>query len=153
MAKKRQPQTQETYIVELENSECDYSIGLNLMKNKLGAYSEYCHPKISGKIIRPDLKSIPTAKITLIANRHMDEELSERNTFRHEPVAVGHLETRSGELQGSMSIPFSAIGMIMQGIATGQIRYVTMHGSKLRYRQTLITSIGFIKDYDPVMYE
>jgi len=83
----------------------------------------------------------------------MDEELSENNTLRNEPVAIGHLETRSDELQGSLSIPFSMIGVIMQEIATGQIRYVTMQGSKLRYRHTLITSIGFIKYYDPEMYE
>lgn len=88
----------------------------------------------------------------MIGDRQLDEELSERKSFRHEPVAVGHLETRSGELQGSLSIPFSVIGIILQGIATGQIRYVVMYGFKLRYRQALITSIGFIKNYEAEMY-
>lgn len=83
----------------------------------------------------------------------MDEELSERKSFQHEPIAVGHLEIRSEVLEGSLSIPFSAIGMIMQGIAAGQIHYLVMYGSKLRYRQTLITLIEFIKDYDPESYE
>lgn len=152
MARKSQVSIHETYVVKLEGAECDYSFGLNPIKKTLDAYSEYCHPKIAGKIIRPEIKSISKAKITLIGDRRLDEELSERKSFRHEPMAVGHLETRSGYLQGSLSVPFSAMSIILHGVATEQVSYVVMHGFKLKYRQTLITTIGFIKNYEEEMY-
>lgn len=53
MARKSPSSIHTTYIVELEDVECDYSFGLNLIKKTLDAYSEYYHPKITGKIIRP----------------------------------------------------------------------------------------------------
>ena len=152
MAKKPQQETFVTYVIEFDASESDYSFGLKHDKHSTIPYSEYFHPQLSGKIIQPDIKSISRATITLLGDRHLEEIISERKKTNQEPGCIGSIESRSSELHGIIALPFNPVAMIMHGVASDQIKFVTIHAPKLKYRRALVRSIGFVKTFDPEMY-
>lgn len=152
MKRKQPTEIHETYVIKVDNIQAHYSFGLNPIKDSPEPYWEHSHPTLSGNILRPDLKDVEHATILLMADRIYDEVLSGRKSPAYEPRAVGHLETRDGELRGTISIPFSMIGMVMQSFDAQLYKYIVLRGYKLRYRRALVRSIDLTTTFDPDDY-
>lgn len=152
MAKRHVQETHETYVIEIVEVEQSYMFGLNPDKKSYQNYWEFTHPVLTGKLLKPDIKKITKTTVTLMGDRRLDEELSQRTNPDYEAKAIGSIETRGEELMANISLPLSVIGMILQSLASGQLRVIGMRGAKLKYRRALITSIDFMRRYDPEMY-
>lgn len=139
----------ETYLLEVDDVEYEYSLYLNHDPQSARPYVEYCHPKIYGKLLQPTIKQISRGIITLMPDRDMDALLLRDARCPYEPRAIGHLETRSGELNGFISLPFSALLLLLPALKSGDIREILMSGDKLKYRKALVKSISFSRHFDP----
>jgi len=149
MARKRNVDQSETYWIEVDDVEYHYSLHLHHDPESIQPYTEYCHPKVFGKLLRPTIKQISRAIITLMADRDMDSLLLPDAKPSYKPRAIGHVETRSGELNGFVSLPFSALILLLPALKSGSIREIMMSGDKLRYRHALVKSISFSRHFDP----
>ena len=58
-------------------------------------------------------------------------------------------QTRSDELNGFISLPFSALLLLLPALKSGGIREILMSGDKLRYRKALLKSVSFSQHFDP----
>lgn len=149
MPRKRKIDQSETYWIEVDDVEYYYSLHLHHDSESMQPYMEYCHPKVFGKLLQPSIKQISRAIITLMGDRDMDTLLLPDAKSRYKPRAIGHMETRSGELSGFVSLPFSALIFLLPALKSGSIREIMMSGDKLRYRHALVKSVSFSRHFDP----
>lgn len=149
MPRKRKIDLFETYWVEVEGVEYQYSFHLHHDSKSLKPYTEYCHPKVFGKVLRPTIKWASRAVITLMADRAMELLLLSNAKADFELRGIGHLESRAGELNGYFSLPFSTLILLLPALKSGDIREIVMRGDKLRYRQALVKSISFGRHFNP----
>ena len=133
------------YVVEIENWDWSYSFGLDQSRNRDAPYREFRHLHITGKLLRPRSFRTDQVEITLMPDVRLKEE--KRN--RDEPHAVGALIMDRGLLHVLLPFPADALMPALQALTAGKLRYVTIDGSPLHYRQGSIKYFSLDWKYDP----
>lgn len=148
----RESEQHEQYLIRIAAVDTDYTFGLNLTRNPENPYWEFCHPRVRGEIISPELKGATDAEIVFIGDRVLDQELiSNKSGFS--PVAVGSIEIINGKLIGTMSVPFSALSLLQPALVTGQVNLLVLEGKKLKYRKAKIQSLHFTSKHTAENFE
>lgn len=138
----RESEEHEQYLIRIEAADADYMFGVNLARKQEKPYWEFCHPRVRGQIISPELKGANEAEITFIGDRALNRELVS-NDSDFAPVAVGSIEVIDGKLIGTIAIPFSALSLLQPALVTGQVNLLVLNGKKLKYRKAKIKSVHF----------
>jgi len=142
--KKREPEPQ-WYEIEINDWEGDYHFGLSQMPNDLhdGLFWERSSLILSGRTLSPAMEKASKAKMELSAMLEMDDHWTTQPTI---PSAkgIGWMEIPRGEdtLIFHCSIPSRMLQNITLAAHAGKIRFVSMFGSKLKWRQGSISSIN-----------
>jgi hypothetical protein len=149
MAKKRkrkqeQPKN-ETYEIEVEDWEVDYYFALNTGPEDLfnGAYMEHSNLVLTGNIFSPSLEKVGKTRIEITADPQMDDFWKPKPTIIS-AKAIGWMEIPRGDdtLIFHCSVPSRSLLFIALAVKAGKINYISIFGSKLKWRQGAISSIS-----------
>jgi len=111
---------------------------INAPKISGGPYDDFRHLKIQGRLIRPSrLKHLLLELIFL-----PDERLNREHWQNDSPPSIGHLSLH-GQPNALMSIPADSLPSLLPMLIAEKFKYVVLHGSLLRYRQTDLRSFHF----------
>lgn len=64
-------------------------------------------------------------------------------------MGVGSLKRRGDQRDYLGSIPHSALGDLAFLLDKQKIKWLSLHGHKMKYGSALITFFDFLEDYDP----
>ena len=146
MPKKRKRQEEYVdYIVRIEDWDWALSFGLGTLKWSDEAYMDHRHLEIEGTLLHPTNAKTNRAHLTLIPRRDCHLEKREGDV----PRAVASLDVHHGVMHGLLTMPLDALCPLISALIAERLRYVMMHGSRLRYRQALIRSYRFELNPDP----
>ena len=141
MPQKKKPRRRQDetvfYVVEIEGWEWSYSFGVNRSRHVEDPYLEFRHLEIHGKLLRPQIVKAETVELVLMP----DQRLNEANRQRNKPRGVGSLNLYKGELRALVSIPVDVLDPILQTLIAERLKFAVMDGTRLRYRQGLITHL------------
>lgn len=143
--KKRDVPVKETYEIKVEDWEVDYHFGLNTVLKDLieGIFGESSRLILIGDIIVPVLEKASKARIEIAATPEMDDHWQSKPTIVS-AKAVGRMEIPRGDdrLIIHCSVPSRSLPFIAMAVLSGKIGYVTIFGTKLKWRQGTISSIS-----------
>ena len=142
------------YTILINSWSCDYSFGLNSMFNPLRPYRDswdsiYHEPfserrsfVFKGKFLEPrQLKEQEKVEINLTQRHHLNEVERDKNLSfytEHPPKAVGFLEKEKSDSRCYVSFPEDAMQIILEAASADKIKFITLYGEKMRYRQASI---------------
>ncbi|MZR31463.1 hypothetical protein [Sneathiella litorea] len=140
------------YLFEIENWTTDYlfSIGKGYTENL--PYTEYLDMAIQAKMISPEKYANGYVRLTILGNRDIDHILDDPESAHYEPQSVGTLTLRGDRREYLGSLPSSALRHIISRLEGNRVRFILLHGQKLRYGSAPIDSIAFKENYDPENY-
>jgi hypothetical protein len=148
MAKKRKPKKKkpeyESYEFEIEDWEVDYDFGLNTSRRDLGGvYREYSTLILKGKTLSPVLEKATKANIYIMADPKMDDHWQPEPSILSAEATGFMVISRDGDtLLLHCSIPSRSIPYIVLAAQSGKIRYASIYGTKLKWRQGKILSLS-----------
>jgi hypothetical protein len=149
MAKQRQTKKdipiKEFYEIEVEDWEMYFHFGINTTPKDWvsGAYWEFSHLILTGKIISPVLEKANKARIQLDDDPRMDDHWQPKPTIIS-AKAIGRMEIPRGDdtLIFYCSVPARSLPHIAIAMQSGKIKYSLIFGTKLKWRQGSISSIS-----------
>jgi hypothetical protein len=117
------------YVVEIEDWDWSLSFGLQSMRGHEDPYSDYRHLNMRGKLIRPSKLECHKVELSFLPDTRLNEDMRKQHT----PVSVGSLNLCQGNMYGLLCIPSDAVSPLLTIATAGELRYIVMHGDKLRY--------------------
>jgi hypothetical protein len=141
------------YSILIDGWSCDYSFGLNSMFNPLRPYKDswdsiYHEPfterrsfVFKGKFLEPRQLKEQKVEINLTQRHHLNEVERDKNLFyytEHPPKAVGFLEKEKSGSRCYVSFPEDAMQIVLEAASADKIKFITLYGEKMRYRQASI---------------
>ena len=149
MAKRRKTKKKEIekekYDIEVEDWEVYYHFGLNTAPRDLidGVYWEYSSLTLTGKILSPILKTASKTRVQIRDDPQLDDH------WKAEPTvisakAIGWMQIPRGDdtLIFDCSIPSRSFQYIPSAVSSGKIKYASIFGTKLKWRQGTVSSIS-----------
>lgn len=122
-----------------------YNFGLNMAPKDLieGVYSEYSKLILTGKILSPHLKNANKARIEIAGDPQMDDYWKAEPTISS-AKAIGWMEIPRGDdtLILSCWIPSQSFRYITLAVDSKKIKFASVFGTKLKWRQGTIMSIS-----------
>jgi hypothetical protein len=112
-----------------------------------GVYWE--HPKLllTGKILSPGLEKANKTRVEIATDPRMDDYWKAEPTITS-AKAIGWMEIPRGDdtLIFYCSIPARSLPFITLAVDSGKIKFVTIWGTKLKWRKGTISSVSLSKD-------
>ena len=148
--RKKEPEP-EWYKIEVSDWEGDYHFSLNRMPKDLhdGLFWERSSLILAGKILSPVVEKASTARVELSAMPEMDDHWTTKPTIPS-AKAIGWMEIPRGEdtLIFSCRIPARSLQNVTLAAHAGRIGFVSIFGTKLKWRQGTISSITLSRTRD-----
>ncbi|HVO67409.1 MAG TPA: hypothetical protein VMT12_13115 [Syntrophales bacterium] len=150
MKRKRKKKQDEnvSYEIEVEDWEADYHFGLNTVRKGMigGVYWESSKLILTGRILSPILEKASKARIEIASDPQMDDYWKEKPTIIS-AKAIGWMEIPRGDdtFIFYCSIPSQSFRYIALAAESGKIKFVSMFGTKLKWRQGTIITINLSK--------
>jgi hypothetical protein len=148
MAQKRKTKTiliKDLYEIEVEDWEVNYHFGMNTAPRDLidGAYWESSKLILAGRIIAPALEKASKARIEIAGDPQMDDHWQPKPTIAS-AKAIGWMEIPRGDdrLIFYCSVPSRSLPYTALAIQSGKINYISIFGTKLKWRQGTISSLS-----------
>jgi hypothetical protein len=150
--KKKEPET-EIYEIEVEDWEVDYNFGLNPLRKDFGEGVYWERPKsiLTGKMLAAVLEKASKIRVELASDPQMDDHWKAQPTIVS-AKAIGYMQIPRGDdtLSFYCSIPSRSLPFITLVVDSGKIKFVTIWGTKLKWRQGTISSVRLSKDREEV---
>jgi hypothetical protein len=141
------------YTILIEGWSCDYTFGLNSMFNPLRRYKditdsihrepfkEYRWLVFKGQFSEPPQLKDQKVEIKLSQDPYLNKAVRNKNLHLYEekpPNSVGFLEKqKSGSLCYAW-FPEDAMHIVLEAVSANKIKFITLYGEKMRYRQASI---------------
>jgi hypothetical protein len=142
--KKNTPITQ-SYEIEIEDWEANYYFGMNIAPKDLieGVYWEHSKLILIGKILSPVLINASRARIEIKDDPRLDDHWQPKPTIIS-AKAIGWMEILRGDdkLMLYCSVPSRSLPYIVLAVQSGKIKYASIFGTILKWRQGTISSLG-----------
>jgi len=146
--KKKEPE-KERYEIEVEDWEVAYRFELNTAPKDLveGVFWEHSRLILTGKILSPIVEKASNAKIEIASKPHMDDHWKTEPTIES-AKAIGWMEIPRGEdtLIFYCLIPSRSLPSIILAAGSSKIRFISISGTKLKWRKGTISSVSLSKD-------
>lgn len=142
----------ESYLLEIEGLDVDYSLSANgdstFSQNGL---VEHQHFTIRSRLLSPKRFAGREVAVTLIGDRERDTLLSGPEIdVRFE--AVGSLTLRGTRSTYLGTLPSTALWGLVPALSSGIVRYITLFGSPLHRGAARISTFSLQSTYDPEDY-
>ena len=153
MAKKRRRKKtideNETYQIEVVDWEVGYHFALNTLPKDLieGVYWEHSKLVLTGKILSPILEKANKATVEIAAEPQVDDYWKPKPTIIS-AKAIGWMEIPRGDytLIFYCSVPSRSFQNIMLAVHAEKIKFVSIFGTKLKWRKGTISSISLSRN-------
>ena len=149
--KKKQTPESETYEIEINDWEVAYIFELNTLPQDLveGLFYERSRLILSGNILSPVVKNVSKVRIEIVNEPRLDDHWKPEPTIRS-PKGIGWMEIPKGEntLKFSCYIPSRSLQNILLAVESEKIRFVSIFGTKLKWRKGTVLSVKLSKDRD-----
>jgi len=149
MAKKKRGQRVEetvSYLGEIKDWDWGFSFGINRTKHFPEPYLDFRHLRISCDLLRPSDFKTNSIELTLLPDVHLNLGASSAEKL----PSVGSLYFHDGSLRGSLFVPADALNLLVQTLIAERLRYASLEGTRLRYRQGLVHSYRLEMSLDEV---
>jgi hypothetical protein len=134
----------ESYEIEVEDWEVNYHFGMNTAPKDLieGVYWEYSKLILIGRIILPALEKASKARIEIADDPKLDDHWQQKPTIIS-AKAIGWMVIPRGDnsLIFYCSVPSRSLPYIALAVQSGKIKYATISGTKLKWRQGTISTL------------
>ena len=147
MARKRKTKKNieviEFYEIEVEDWEAYYHFGMAPKNIIEDVYWEISNLILIGRLISPSLKTASKARIEIGGNPQTDDHWQTKPTITS-AKAIGWMEIPRGDDQliFNCSVPTRSLSFITLAAQAGKIKYVSISGTKLKWRQGTISRIS-----------
>jgi len=135
----------ETYEIEVDDWDVYHHFGINTAPKDLveGVYWETSKLILTGRLISPILEKASKARIEMAGEPRMDDHWQEKPTIVS-AKAMGWMELPRGDeiLVFHCSVPDRSLPFIALAIQSGKIKYVSIFGTKLKWRQGTMSSLS-----------
>lgn len=135
----------ECYEIEVKDWEVSCHFGINIAPKDLipGVYWEGSTLILTGEIISPLLDKANRAVIQITANPQLDDHWQSKPTIIS-AKAIGWMEIPRGDdrVIFNCSVPSQSLLFIAIAIQAGKIKYVSISGTKLKWRRGTISGIN-----------
>jgi hypothetical protein len=135
----------ELYEIEVEEWEVDYFFGMNIAPKDLidGLYWEGSKLILLGRIISPSLDKASKTRIEIAADPRLDDHWQPKPTIIS-AKAIGWMEIPRGDdrLIFNCSVPSRVLPYIALAVQSGKIKYASISGTKLKWRQGTISCLS-----------
>jgi len=135
----------ECYEIEVKDWEVSCHFGINIAPKDLipGVYWEGSTLILTGGIISPLLDKANRAVIQITANPQLDDHWQPKPTIIF-AKAIGWMEIPRGDdrVIFNCSVPSQSLLFIAIAIQAGKIKYVSISGTKLKWRRGTISGIN-----------
>jgi hypothetical protein len=145
------------YTIFVDSWSCNYSFGLNANFNPLRRYKDigdyiYREPYnearwlvFKGKFLEPPQLKEQKVEVTLSQSPQLNE--AERNKNLHlysedPPQSVGSLHKEKPVSWCFVSFPEDAMKIVLETASANKIKFITLYGEKMRYREASIFSFS-----------
>lgn len=146
--KKKEPE-KEIYEIEVKDWEAGFHFGINTLPRDLvgGPYWEHAKLVLFGKIISPVLEKASQTRVELAAEPQMDDHWKVEPTIKS-AKGIGFMEIPRGDdtLICYCSIPSRSLPLVTLAVNSGKMKFVTIWGTKLKWRKGTISSVSLSKD-------
>ena len=129
-----------SYLIEYQSWQWHYSFGIGDPDYQDDRYLEFRHLHVIGKLIKPDSFELKPVELTLMPEIARNPPIPDNQPSVL--IGVGSLRSRDGEITGLISIPHDALTPILQVLTRGKLRFLTLNGTRMRYRKCLIRSLA-----------
>ena len=151
--KKKPVETYESYPVRIVDWKVDYSLHLDKeCRFSEGPFWEHYCLELRGEFLGPERIKGREVTIAFLADRELDQALTNPNSLKWEPKGVGGLKARGKRSDFIGSLPFQIFGPVLTTLQSGKIKYVIFNGNALRYGSASIKGITLTGEYDPDDY-
>ena len=146
--KKKEPEN-ETYEIEVNDWEAAYRFELNTLPKDLinGVFWERSRLILTGKILSPVVKKASRARVEMVNEPRMDDYWKSEPTIKS-AKGIGWMEIPRGDdtLIFSCYIPSLSLQNITLAVNLGKIKFVSIFGTKLKWRKGTILGVSLSKD-------
>lgn len=125
-----------SYLVQIEEWEWGFSFGIGYRRFSDGPYMDFRHLHLRGRLIVPSRIKIETAEVILMPN---SLRTNERYDIE-EPSSVGSVSISGGRFEALLTMPCDALVPVMQMLTAEKLRFIDLHGERMRYRSATIKS-------------
>jgi len=129
--------------------EPNYSLSIGKGFRKDDPYWEYAAIDFRGRLISPRKHEGREIKGWLMGDRGIDADLKHPEMSHREPLAVGGVTIRGKTCEFHGSIPMTALWGIVPMLMSERIRFINLHGARLRYGSARMWSISFYRTVNP----
>jgi hypothetical protein len=138
-ARKSTKETYELYFARIHDWEVSYSFGVNTDKEwHEEPLSETLSLELEGEFLDPKKIQGRHVRVTLYADRRVDEQMAEPEKRKRNPGSIGYIHARGQEGSIVVFLPFLAFPSIMAMLHAGKCQGVFLGGSQLRYSRAPI---------------
>ena len=133
----------ERYEIEVEDWDADYHFGMAPKNIIEGVYWEGSRLIIIGKLISPILDAASKARVEIKSDPQLDDHWKPNPTIIS-AKAIGWMDIPRGDntLIFYCSVPSHSLSYLAYAVHLKKIRYISMSGTKLKYRQGTISHIS-----------
>lgn len=154
--KKRRQRKAETirYLVSISDWNWGYSFGLNFISFFPSRFSEYAHLELAGTLLSPKNIKAEHVEVTLMPDHRYNADKREEGYTPDEDKkkqegGIGGVSLNKGKLEASLTVPADMFAPVLSGIIAGHLKYITMSGGPMRYRQGSIRRYDLSSSLDP----
>ena len=135
----------ESYEIEVEDWEVNYHFGMNIAPKDFieGVYWEYSKLILIGRIILPAFEKASKTRIEIADDPKLDDHWQPKPTIIS-AKAIGWMEIPRGDdrLILYCSVPSRSLPYIALAVQSGKIKYTSIFGTKLKWKQGTISSLS-----------
>lgn len=135
----------ESYEIEVEDWEVDYHFGINIAPKDLieGVYWEGSTLILIGRLISPTLATASKARIEIAGDPQLDDHWQRQPTIISAKAIEWIVITKGDDvIIFNCSVPSRSLQYLALAIHSGKIKYVSICGSKLKWRQGTISRLS-----------
>lgn len=138
--KKKPEEAYQTYIFEITDWEPGYLLCLNGGKQDDRLYWEHLTARISAKCLFPAKYAGLPAGFHLFTDRNMLNPEILKYEKEWKPLCVGSMRVEAAEMHYDAAIPHDLMPSLLAMLASERSRYVLLHATPVRRRQSLCRS-------------
>lgn len=133
----------ESYQIEVNGWEIYYHFGMAPKGIIEGVYWEGAHLILLGRLFSPTLENASKAKIEIAGDPQLDDHWQSKPTIIS-AKATGWMEIPRGDdsVTFNCSVPSHSLTYLALAAQSGKIRYASITGTKLKWRQGTISHLS-----------
>jgi hypothetical protein len=143
----------ESYPVRILDWKVDYSLRLD-KKHRFseGPYWEHHCLELKGELLAPDRIKGREIKVTLLADRELDQAIAQSDSIKREPKALGGLTSRGKNSDFIGSLSFQIFGQILTMLQCDKTKYIIFGGEAMFRGEASIKGVTLTGEFDPEDY-